>query len=327
MVSVCKTWSLPSDYISGLCSSKYDPPPGQNTCPVCAMPSFPNAPCVAGTACSGAGLRMPFYVNIVLDEPLVEPFANGEVHGVYQHVIDGAYDRKDTGYFKSISAAEISQRTMLTSVGYNPVAGIQQSNSCLWENRKAWRRWYRRDSISHNWETGLSYAIGIGDYLNGDAGYIDGTYTDCGNPGTVGTPGFTPPSIECGFNRYYGDWTLELSLTKATLYLRRRWALYYHYLRTFPSSAVGDQYGWVGNSDSVASKAPGFTSSVLGPDYIGEFFDSFGDAVGIWELENPCATANRNTWRMTKIYDLHDTAPDYTISNLPDVLRVRIGAV
>lgn len=38
MVSVCKTWSLPSANIVGLCSSMYDPPPGQNTCPVCAMP-------------------------------------------------------------------------------------------------------------------------------------------------------------------------------------------------------------------------------------------------------------------------------------------------
>jgi len=38
MASVCKTWSMPSANIVGLCSSMYDPPPGQNTCPVCVMP-------------------------------------------------------------------------------------------------------------------------------------------------------------------------------------------------------------------------------------------------------------------------------------------------
>lgn len=47
MVSVCKTWSLPSANIVGLCSSMYDPPPGQNTCPVCAMPVSP----IGATGC------------------------------------------------------------------------------------------------------------------------------------------------------------------------------------------------------------------------------------------------------------------------------------
>lgn len=56
MVSVCKTWSLPSANIVGLCSSKYDPVSGQNDCGVCAKPYYNNTCGCPGVEVDGARL-------------------------------------------------------------------------------------------------------------------------------------------------------------------------------------------------------------------------------------------------------------------------------
>jgi hypothetical protein len=313
----CHNWSLPDGtHFSGLCSIEMLPETANPTksCGLCATPILPAGNCLPNLACSGSGIRMPFYVNILLDEELLEPFPDGEISGVYYSTVEPTYTQTFDATFKSVSAAEISSRTRLTSLGYNPLLPDTQQNSCQWENRQRGRRWFLQELIAIVPYANMS--LTVSDYLASVLGGLS-PYPNCAT------------AQGCGYQDFYGDWVLSLTQTTAVMSLLRKFAKHTH-LRAVRllSGDTTNHYSWLPNLSPAKFRAPGFTLTPGGFDsgvwnQTGSFLP--GDLIGRWELTQPCRMRHRTEWRMNKTYDVHNEFPEFTISNLPDVLNVRIG--